>query len=165
MIRETAASAAPAASVLDGGGRNAIMGTGPCGRFRERIRVSQRNTDQRQAIREVFTQSDRPLSTDEVLRAAQTHKPGLGIATVYRTIKLLIDEGWLATVKLPGEPPRYEMAGKPHHHHFYCNQCGRVFEVPGKAELLEAVVPDGFMLESHDLVLYGRCPPCTQAAS
>lgn len=88
--------------------------------------MAKRNTNQRKAIRDVFTATDRPLSTQEVLDAAQTHKPGLGIATVYRTIKLLLNEGWLSTVRLPGESPRYEIAGKPHHHHFYCNACGRL---------------------------------------
>lgn len=125
-------------------------------------KASARNTNQRKAIRDVFTETDRPLSTHEVLAAAQRHKPGLGIATVYRTIKLLLDEGWLTIVKLPGEPPRYEVAGKPHHHHFYCRHCDRVFEVPGSNALLNAVVPKGFRLEGHDLVLHGCCAECAQ---
>ncbi len=122
----------------------------------------QRNTGPRRAIREVFEQSDRPLSTTEILTAAQRRRPGLGIATVYRTVKLLLDNGWLTIVKLPGEPPRYEMSGKPHHHHFYCNYCGRAFEVPGNIRLLDAIVPRGFVLEGHDLVLNGRCRDCTR---
>jgi Fur family ferric uptake transcriptional regulator len=122
--------------------------------------VVRRKTNQRKAIREVFARADRPLSTHEVLDAAQRHKAGLGIATVYRTLKLFLDEGWLTAVKLPGEPPRYEIAGKPHHHHFYCGLCGRVFEVPGSSKLFDALVPQGFTLESHELVLYGRCDTC-----
>lgn len=122
----------------------------------------ERDTSQRRAIRQVFRETDRPLSTSEVLEAAQKHKPKLGIATVYRTLKLLIDAGWLTTVRLPGEPPRYEMAGKPHHHHFHCKACGRVFEVSGSLQLLDTLVPPGFELESHDLVLYGRCKWCAE---
>jgi len=122
--------------------------------------VSKRNTSQRRAIREAFLSTDRPLSTQEVLERAQEYKTGLGIATVYRTLKMLIDEGWLETVKLPGMPPRYEIAGKPHHHHFYCNKCGKAFEVPGCPELLTRVVPAEFQLEDHDLVLYGTCSGC-----
>jgi hypothetical protein len=80
--------------------------------------VVRRNTRQRRAIEEVFQSANRPLSTQEVLDLAQSQKPGIGIATVYRTLKMLIDTGWLTVVKLPGEPPRYEIAGKPHHHHF-----------------------------------------------
>jgi Fur family transcriptional regulator, ferric uptake regulator len=129
----------------------------------EQLRVATRNTNQRKAIRDVFERTDRPLSTQEVLAAAQGRKSGLGIATVYRTIKILLEEGWLSAVKLPGEPPRYERAGKPHHHHFYCKHCGRVYEVPGSVQLLDALVPKGFVLEEHDLVLYGRCSQCDVA--
>jgi Fur family ferric uptake transcriptional regulator len=122
--------------------------------------VERRNTNQRRAIRTVFEASDRPLSTQEVLEIAQKSKPGMGIATVYRTLKLLLDSGWLALVRLPDQPPRYERAGQPHHHHFYCNACGRAFVVPGCTELLERLVPAQFALEGHDLVLNGRCRDC-----
>ena len=125
--------------------------------------MPRRNTNQRKAISDVFDATDRPLSAQEVLGAAQRHTPGLGIATVYRTIKLLLSDGLLTAVKLPGEPPRYEPAGKPHHHHFYCRYCGRVFEVPGSVPLLDALVPKYFTLEAHDLVLYGRCMDCGSA--
>ena len=124
-----------------------------------------RNTDQRRTIRDVFSEANRPLSTEEVLTAAQASQPHLGVATVYRTIKLLLEDNWLTTVKLPGQPPRYEMAGKPHHHHFCCNYCGRVFEVPGSDAGLAAIVPDGFKLEGHALVLYGQCAPCMRVAT
>jgi Fur family ferric uptake transcriptional regulator len=111
-------------------------------------------------IRQVFRDSDRPLSTHEVLSAAQKLKPQIGIATVYRSLKLLIDSGWLSVVRLPGEPPRYELADKPHHHHFHCRACGRVVEVPGSDSLLASLVPAGFHLEHHDLVLHGTCDRC-----
>jgi len=127
--------------------------------------LERRNTSQRRAIRRVFEDSDRPLSTQEVLEGAQQHKPGMGIATVYRTLKLLLDEGWLKTVVLPGMPPRYEMAERDPHHHFYCRACGRAFEVKCSRALLDGVVPDGFAVDGHDLVLYGTCPDCQPAAA
>jgi Fur family ferric uptake transcriptional regulator len=122
--------------------------------------VVERDTSQRRAIRQVFREADRPLSTHEVLEAAKRHKSSVGIATIYRTLKLLLDSGWLTTVRLPGEPPRYELADKPHHHHFHCRACGKVVEVPGSDELLARIVPSGFQLEQHDLVLYGKCADC-----
>ena len=122
--------------------------------------MSRRSTEQRRAIRDVFDNTDRPLSTQEVLAIAQSVKRTIGIATVYRTLRLLIDEGALRTVILPGQPPRYERADKPHHHHFHCHVCDRVFEVPGCPEMLERLVPDGFGLENHDLTLGGRCREC-----
>lgn len=126
--------------------------------------ATRRNTTQRRAIRDVIAAADRPLSTQEILDGALGQAPGLGVATVYRTIKLLLEEGWITSVKLPGEPPRYEIAGKPHHHHFHCRGCGRLFEVPGRDELLSGLVPKGFVLESRDLVLSGRCADCVRGA-
>lgn len=127
--------------------------------------MPQRSTSQRRAIREVFENADRPLATQEVLEAAQQLKPGLGIATVYRALKRLGDEGWLKTVKLPGVPPRYEMVDLPHHHHFYCESCERVYRIPGSPQLLDSSVPAGFELENHDLVLYGTCHECNAGDS
>lgn len=127
--------------------------------------MHRRNTTQRRAIRQVFSDTNRPLSTQEVLAAAQRYKPGIGIATVYRTLKLLIDERWLATVRLPTQPPRYEIGGKPHHHHFYCVQCGRAFEIAGCPEFLDSMVPAGFTLKGHDLVLNGHCRECTASVA
>lgn len=120
----------------------------------------QRNTAQRRAICDVFIESGRPLGPGEVHKAARRRIRRLGIATVYRAIKDLLDEGWLAPVELPGQPARYERAGKAHHHHFVCNRCDRVFEVEGCQGDLGAGVPAGFQLETHDVLLYGRCATC-----
>ena len=83
----------------------------------------ERNTRQRDTIREVFANSRQPLSPFEVLMAGRRSLRGLGIATVYRTINSLIDSGWLNAVELPGDAPRYEKSGSGHHHHFQCRGC------------------------------------------
>lgn len=120
----------------------------------------QRDTRQRRAIRDAFDAAGHPLSPKEVLDGAKQGVPGLGIATVYRNVKALQDEGWLVAVELPGEPPRYEISGKGHHHHFHCRACDRVYEVDGCPGNLLAVTPIGFKLERHEFVLYGLCSAC-----
>ncbi len=122
----------------------------------------ERNTRQRGAIRRAFQRTDRPLSTAEVLDFARAEVGRLGIATVYRNIRAMLDEGWLVPVELPGEVTRYEVHGKAHHHHFQCRHCNRVFEVPGCVGTLAAILPPGFTLEDHEVVLYGRCPECAE---
>lgn len=124
----------------------------------------ERDTTQRRAIRAVFAEQARPLGPQEVLAAALRHVEGVGIATVYRTIKALVDERWLAVVDLPGEPPRYEIAGQAHHHHFSCRSCKRVYDLPGCSGAVAAHVPDGFEVESHEVVVYGRCASCRAPA-
>lgn len=120
----------------------------------------QRHTRQRAAIAGVFDSRGGPLSAMEVLGAARRAVPGLGAATVYRALSNLLEEGVLTVVHLPGQAPRYELAGKGHHHHFHCRGCGRVFEIDGCAEGVQALAPPGFRVEGHELVLTGLCPGC-----
>lgn len=120
----------------------------------------QRKTAQREILRDCFTEANRPLSPQEALDAAQRRLPRMGIATVYRTLKSLVEDGWLVPVDIPGEPPRYERAGKPHHHHFHCRECGTVYDVQGCPPNLRALTPRGFRLEGHEVVLYGLCRGC-----
>jgi Fur family ferric uptake transcriptional regulator len=121
---------------------------------------SPRNTRQKSAIREVFLAAGRPLGPQEVLDEAAKGIAGLGIATVYRNIRALVDEGWLTPVDLPGEASRYEVAGKEHHHHFHCRTCDKVFELPGCSLSVKPNLPKGFVATSHELVLYGTCALC-----
>ncbi len=122
--------------------------------------VRSRRSDQREAIRQAFVTLDRPLSPQEVLVEARQQHPALGQATVYRALKTLLAEGWLAVVDLPGEWARYEMAGHGHHHHFACTTCRKVFDLPGCAGHLPHALPPGFAAESHVVVIYGRCHAC-----
>jgi len=125
----------------------------------------ERNTRQRSAIRDAIAQAERPLLPQEVLEAAQQQVPAMGIATVYRNLKALVDEGELRPVNLPGENPRFELAGHHHHHHFQCRQCDRVFDVHACPGDLSELAPQGFTVEDHDLTLYGRCKDCAPRTS
>jgi Fur family transcriptional regulator, ferric uptake regulator len=123
-----------------------------------------RNTRQKQAIRDAFIEANRPLSPEEALIAGQHHYETLGIATVYRNIKSLLEEGWLEPISLPGQATRYEVAGKAHHHHFHCRKCGRMYELGGCAGTVLPRPPRGFRVAGHDLLLYGDCAHCARKA-
>lgn len=120
----------------------------------------QRRTQQREAIRRALESAGRPLSPQEVLDAASAGSPGLGIATVYRNLKALVEEGWLVAVELPGAPDRYEVAHKGHHHHFHCRECDRVYEIDDCPGSLKDLAPRGFAPERHEIILYGLCAEC-----
>jgi Fur family ferric uptake transcriptional regulator len=127
----------------------------------QRPKPVRRTTRQREAVRAAFETAEHPLTAEELLHLAKKRVEGIGIATVYRTIKSLLDEGWLTTVEVSGETPRYEHADKEHHHHFLCRACERVFEAEGceggKATL---TAPPGFRVEGHEVVLRGVCVEC-----
>jgi len=114
-------------------------------------------------IRKVIEEANRPLGAPEILAEARTSFAGLGIATVYRTVKALTEEGWLVPVELPGEPPRYELSGKAHHHHFQCKDCGKVYELDGCVDNLRNLLPRGFAISGHEVLLYGQCVTCLSA--
>ena len=103
----------------------------------------------------------RPLTPDEVLEYGQQIVPSLGVATVYRNVKILVGEGWLSEVPFPGGGIRYELADCPHHHHFLCRSCDQAFDVHQCPDEVETLAPDGFEVDSHELVLFGRCAACT----
>jgi Fur family ferric uptake transcriptional regulator len=119
-----------------------------------------RNTRQKDAIRAAFVETGRPLSPEEALSYARRSVPEMSIATVYRNLKAMVEENWLTAVQLPGEPPRYELAGKAHHHHFRCDDCRKVYEVEGCIPQLKAKLPRGFRAMNHDVLLYGLCAAC-----
>ena len=125
----------------------------------------ERTTRQRTAIRDAIAKAARPLLPQEVLDAAQQEVPGLGLATVYRNLKALVEEGSLTPVNLPGANQRFELVHHHHHHHFQCRSCERVFDVHACPGDLSRLAPAGFTVEDHDLTLYGRCGDCAAPAA
>ena len=122
--------------------------------------IMKRTTRQREAIWQALAKAGRPLSPQEVLKAAKRRVPNLGVATVYRTLNALVEEAALRTVEIAGHGARYERADLDHHHHFYCTRCKRVFDLDGCAMNSSYVVPKGFTVESHQITLSGRCHTC-----
>ena len=114
-----------------------------------------RKTQQRAAIRQVFTEAQRPLSAPEVLKSAQSYVPGLGIATVYRNIKTLVQEGLIKTVELPGDPNRYESCDLPNNVYFKCRETNRVFGFGMDLSLVAGDLPGNFNTEKITVFLEG----------
>ena len=120
----------------------------------------QRDTRQRRAMRRVFMSAGRPLTPEEILEQGQQIVPSLGLATVYRYVKTLTANAWLAEVELPRGGVRYELAERPHHHHFLCRSCDQAFDVHRCPDEIEELAPDGFRVDDHELILYGSCAAC-----
>ena len=119
-----------------------------------------RRTTQRTAIIEVFQNEDRPLGIEEILERGKNAVASLNQATVYRTIKLLLEQGSLRQIWHPTFGTLYELANKGHHHHFHCRVCNRVYDLPG-CPLPETALEAGpFLVEDHDFLLFGVCPGC-----
>lgn len=119
-----------------------------------------RSTRQRNVICQIFADFPGPLRADEVAVEARRQLPGIGVATVYRTIKLLAEEGWLQQVHLPGEVARFERTDATHHHFFKCTMCQKIFRLQGCAKAVEKLAPPPFRVTGHEILLYGQCANC-----
>jgi Fe2+ or Zn2+ uptake regulation protein len=89
--------------------------------------------------------------------------PDVGRATVYRTIKLLVDAGLLCHVALPDGATRYSLSRVEHHHHTVCVRCGTVGEFSGatmEQVLRAAGASISGELIGHRIEFYIVCREC-----
>ena len=124
--------------------------------------ITNRQTQQRTAIVTVIEGMDCTFTPQEVLGQAQRACPGLGIATVYRSIRDLVEQGRVQRVIVAGSAPRYERANVTHHHHFHCGSCGEVTPLEGCALKKTYRLPSGFKASSHEVTFTGTCPTCAE---
>ena len=124
--------------------------------------IGQRKTQQREAILQVIAEAPGPLSVPEIHEKATQKLDSLGIATVYRTLKLLQENEQIQTVILPSGESRFESSDHGHHEHFQCRTCTRVFDVHtcSLPKTRGATLPGGFVIEDHEITFYGTCPDC-----
>lgn len=134
---------------------------GPMKQSRPRVNVSRasRNTRQREAIMRAFAVAGRPLSPLEAHRWAAEQLPNIALTSVYRAIKRGLEEGNLIAVAVPGDHPRYEPAGKAHHH-FFCRKCEGLYDVFHCPDRIGKSAPPGFLVEDHHITLFGVCKIC-----
>lgn len=120
------------------------------------------STRQREVILEILRQAGQPLTAQEIRERASQESARLGLATVYRALKTFMARGEIVQVEIPGVSPCYEPTERGHHHHFICRHCRQVFDLQGCVDNLNALAPNGFHVERHDIILYGQCALCSQ---
>jgi Fur family ferric uptake transcriptional regulator len=120
----------------------------------------ERQTRQRTAILKSLSQYGRPLSTAEILAYTSVEVPEINLSTIYRNIKKLLEEKKINTVDLPQGNARYEIAEGKHHHYFLCDRCDKLFSILGCPNGLIDLIPKGFRLKSHSIILSGFCKDC-----
>ncbi len=95
--------------------------------------------------------------------------PHISLATVYRTMKLLVEGGLVVPRQFGDGQTRYEAVTRRHadaHDHLICTSCGAIveFESQRVAELqLRVARRHGFEVERRHVELYGRCAACRRS--
>jgi len=122
----------------------------------------QKLTAQRQAILDMINRSDKHWDADEVAYKLKEQGISIGIATVYRGLAALAEQGLIESIQL-ADKKRYERADKAHHDHLVCTSCGSIEEFcKPEIEVLQDKVAEerDFHIQGHQLLLFGLCKVC-----
>ncbi len=128
---------------------------------------SLRLTSQRERILDRVFETHEHFSADTLYNwLKQEDGPSVSRATVYRTLGLLVDGGFLESLDTGQGELLYEhVLGHQHHDHLVCVDCGKIEEFfEAKIEQLqeEVCTRKGWSLVSHNLRLFGRCRSCVR---
>ena len=125
--------------------------------------LAPRLTPQRRAVLDVLRSSyDHPTAA-EVYDRVRAIAPGIGAATVYRTLSMLVSTGQALELTLgDGASSRYD-ANTSRHDHLVCEGCGRAVDIdlPVPSSLVAEVNrTTDFQITGYDLQFRGLCPRC-----
>jgi Fur family ferric uptake transcriptional regulator len=128
-----------------------------------------RSTRQREIIaRAFFSGGHRHVTIDELLLDARAEDQRIGYATVYRTLKLLVECNMAKARRFGDTQTRYEPFEEgSHHDHLICTSCGLIVEFENETieELQEDVAREhGYSISHHKMELYGHCRGCQQSS-
>ena len=120
-----------------------------------------RPTAQRYAVLEFLAKGSVHATAVEIFRAVNRNDPRASRATVYNNLRSLAKAGLVREVMSDGKSARFD-ANLHRHHHFVCEQCGAVEDIPwfdlppsaGRAAL------GGYEVNNYQVVFYGACASC-----
>lgn len=128
----------------------------------------QRVTKQRLAVSAALDDLADFVSTQELHRILQDRDTAVSLATTYRILQSLADDGLVDVLRnADGEAVYRRCAVTGHHHHLLCRSCGKAIEV--EAPAVEAwaariAAEHGFTQVEHTVEIFGLCPACTASA-
>ena len=133
----------------------------------ERLReAGERVTRQRLLVAGALAESGRRVSAQDLYERLRRVEPGIGRATVFRTLEALVAAGLARRLEQDGHVYGYVACRPEHHHHVACERCGRVEEIDEAfiAPLVGRLSTElGFQVDDARLDFYGRCARCAAA--
>lgn len=139
----------------------------PVEKFREFLEIrGDKLTDRRRVLVEHVFNSHKHFDADELVRDLHDAGHRVSRATVYRTLRLLVDAGLLRELRLTNRSAYEHDYGYPAHDHLHCTSCNRVVEFRNDEilQLRDAVSrAHGFRPSGHRFLIEGVCPACSRA--
>lgn len=115
-------------------------------------------------ILDIFRKADhRHQSAEDIYRTLINEDVDIGLATVYRVLTQFEQAGILARSQFDGGKAVFELNDGDHHDHLICTHCNKVVEFTDhdiEKRQHKIARDQGFVLESHTMMLYGMCSDC-----
>jgi Fur family ferric uptake transcriptional regulator len=130
-------------------------------------RAGYRSTEPRRAVVQLVADQPGHFSAADLVEQARARRLGIGRATIFRALDVLIRLGLVERVDLPNGEHAYIGCTPYHHHHVICSRCGRTAEIEDaglRTVVREVARRTGFRVDEHRLELYGLCPACLALA-
>jgi len=124
-----------------------------------------RNTWQRDAVRQALEGAPGFVSAQSLHAALRGTGSEVGLATVYRALADLADEGSADALQQDGES-LYRACTPSHHHHLICRNCGTTVEIaadPVERWAHQVAAEYGFTSPQHVVDIFGLCAQCSAA--
>jgi Fur family peroxide stress response transcriptional regulator len=121
-----------------------------------------KKTKQKEAILAALKSTRSHPTADWIYKQVRALVPNIGLATVYRNLKLLKEHGDIVELDMGADLRRFD-AYTENHYHFRCSRCSEVFDIDEQVnkELDERVkIKTGFDVFYHRLEFRGICSSC-----
>ncbi|MDP0494955.1 MAG: transcriptional repressor [Verrucomicrobiota bacterium JB024] len=116
-----------------------------------------RETRQRTAIRNALKSQQRPLKPKEIQELAQNECTSLGIATVYRNLRTMLDDGSVEKIEIPGLATCYSLPRSTKLPILVCQRTGQMHWLNTKPVEVELKgLPADFQYAGHEVIVYGE---------
>lgn len=122
--------------------------------------TARRTGKQRVAVAAYLADRSTFASAQEIYAALRERGNPIGLATVYRALQGMVEDGELDALRTDEGEAVYRRCGTDHHHHLVCRLCGRTVEVeePALERWAGKVAADnGFVDVTHTLEIFGTC--------
>lgn len=111
---------------------------------------------------------NRHMSASEIHSVVRQEYPGIGIATVYKTLRMLEQEGVVEKFDFLNNTGHYEISREYDTHvHLICLECGMIsdFRDTSIRQICESLQKNnGFVVQKSNMNFYGYCEKCQAAA-
>jgi Fur family ferric uptake transcriptional regulator len=124
-----------------------------------------RITPQREMIIQALAHSDHHISAEEISAELQKHTQAINIATIYRTLDMLWEEGFASRNDLSEGRIVYSALSHGPHIHLVCRKCGRVIDADPRilrSVGQELITQYGFNADLEHISIYGVCLDCQE---